>query len=583
MPECQSDKIDSGPSTIAVRGAFLQSSRIAESKWESICALRMIGRRLPNNLVRPGTGEAFSIGRWSMDSRSAAANLLELERAELEAILSAGIFQRTSNSARFLIYVCEKHWAGAHDEITEYLIGVNALGRRPEFDTRSDSVVRVEAHRVRSKLAQYFERNPGRPVRIVIQPGQYAPEFIHRPTGSVDTLPGETIPVASASVPPRLPAKRWLPVAVAVALALAATGIFVIFRKSIVVASVSSSPLTTNPAARTTPPTALTSQSTVRIRCGSTETFLDQDGALWQPDRYYQGGETQTRPLRYIARTADPAIYTSSRQGAFEYAIPLASGVYELRLHFAEVSDPTHGDDIIINSNGENSRKFNITLNGSPLIDGLDVVSDAGGIDVADVKVFLDVSPAADGLLHLRFIEGGSSVPFVNAIEIAPGEKGKMRPLRWIARSSPIKARDGTEWHSDRYYRGGRFSYFHGLVASPVPEIYQTERFGNFDYRIPVPPGRYTVKLHFAENYHGVFDPMPGEGRRTFRVYSDSGVLLSEYDIAKSAGGPLKAVINSLHLTANAQQKIILVFEPIHDYALVNAFEVEDEGGHPSR
>lgn len=502
--------------------------------------------------------------------------MLELERAELEAVLSAGILQRASNSGRFLLYVCDKHWAGANDEITEYLIGVRALGRRPEFDTRADSVVRVEAHRVRSKLAQYFERNPDRPVRIVIHPGQYAPEFIHRAPGTAAAAP--TAPTVGTRA-----AARWIAVAIIAVLALTAVWILVNVRRSIALAPVSASLTRTNPHAGTAPSPAAGAESAVRIRCGSSENFLDQDGALWQADRYYHGGEARVRQLRYLARTSDPAIYASSRQGAFEYDIPLAKGIYELRLYFAEVSDPTHGDDIIVNSNGENSRRFNITLNASPLLDALDVVSDAGGINVADVKVFLDVSPADDGFLHLRFIEGGSNVPFVNAIEITPGEKGRMRPLRWVARSSPIRARDGTEWLSDRYYRGGRFSYFHSQVESPLPEIYQTERFGNFDYRIPVPPGRYTVRLHFAENYHGVFDSLPAEGHRTFRVYSDSGVLLPDYDIAKSAGGQLKGAVMALHLTANAQQKIILVFEPIRDYALVNALEVEDEGSHPAK
>jgi len=242
------------------------------------------------------------------------------------------------------------------------------------------------------------------------------------------------------------------------------------------------------------------------------------------------------------------------------------------------VANSTHGDDIILNSTGENSRTFTIHLNGQLLIPGLDLVKDAGGVDTADIKVFRDISPASDGYLHLGFTGGDKGEALVNAIEITPGERGRLSPMRWVAQLRPVTGQDGTVWLSDRFFRGGRLSYFRERIEGGQPEIYQGERFGNFDYQIPVAPGDYTVKLHFAENYWGRLGPRPKEGGRTFRVYSDSGVLLPAFDPFQVAGGAGKPAVRSFRLTANAQQKLILAFLPIRDYATLNAIEVFDEG-----
>src|SRR5690349_11938539 len=103
----------------------------------------------------------------------------ELERAELEAILRSGIFQRAPNLASILRYICERHFEGAGGQIKEYNIAVEALGRDPAFDQKKDSIVRVEVHRLRKRLSEFY-KGPGREhtVRIVIPNGQYAPQFL---------------------------------------------------------------------------------------------------------------------------------------------------------------------------------------------------------------------------------------------------------------------------------------------------------------------------------------------------------------------------------------------------------------------
>ena len=79
------------------------------------------------------------------------------ERNELERVLSSGIFHRAPNLALLLTYVCSRYFEGAGDQIKEYNIAVDALGRPADFDQKRDSIVRVEAHRLRKRLRENLE------------------------------------------------------------------------------------------------------------------------------------------------------------------------------------------------------------------------------------------------------------------------------------------------------------------------------------------------------------------------------------------------------------------------------------------
>src|SRR6266568_4873132 len=103
------------------------------------------------------------------------------ERHELDTILASGIFNRAPNLALLLTYVCAKYFEGTAEQIKEYNIAVDALGRPAHFDQKRDSIVRVEAHRLRKRLREYYETDgAGHALRIDIPSGQYAPRFLPR-------------------------------------------------------------------------------------------------------------------------------------------------------------------------------------------------------------------------------------------------------------------------------------------------------------------------------------------------------------------------------------------------------------------
>ena len=78
---------------------------------------------------------------------------LEQERAELKCVLDSREFGRSPTLARMLSYLCEKQFAGEADRIKEYSNAVEVFRRGDSFDQDSDSIVRVEANRLRKRLA----------------------------------------------------------------------------------------------------------------------------------------------------------------------------------------------------------------------------------------------------------------------------------------------------------------------------------------------------------------------------------------------------------------------------------------------
>jgi hypothetical protein len=113
------------------------------------------------------------------------------ERSELKTVLESGIFGAYSNAAKLLRFVCERHFRNPAETITEYDVGVHGLGRRSKFDPQCDSIVRVEAHRVRKRLQEYYSNEgASHPIKIVLSRGQYAPQFVRsEPPADAATQP----------------------------------------------------------------------------------------------------------------------------------------------------------------------------------------------------------------------------------------------------------------------------------------------------------------------------------------------------------------------------------------------------------
>ncbi len=110
----------------------------------------------------------------------------------LELVLQSRTFVRSEQLRAFLRYVCSMEIEGRGEEITEYRIAVEALGRPQDYTTSEDSAVRNRAHALRVKLEELYAKElPDAPVRIDFFKGSYRPHFV------VQKLPDE-----NSSVPP---------------------------------------------------------------------------------------------------------------------------------------------------------------------------------------------------------------------------------------------------------------------------------------------------------------------------------------------------------------------------------------------
>ncbi len=128
---------------------------------------------------------------------SESAITVQHKQAALDAVLHSQTFARADQLKSFLKYVCEMELAGRGHELTEYLIGVEALGRSPNYSPGDDSAVRNRAFALRKKLQEYYEHEqPDFPLRIELTKGSYCPHFIEHHS-SDSSLPQQVSAVSA--------------------------------------------------------------------------------------------------------------------------------------------------------------------------------------------------------------------------------------------------------------------------------------------------------------------------------------------------------------------------------------------------
>lgn len=500
---------------------------------------------------------------------------------ELQTLLTSELFSRSPSLTRLLSYLGEKVFSGESNQIKEYSVAVDVFGRPESFDQEADSIVRVQANRLRKRLAEYYTgEGASHRIHISIPVGQYVPVFEEHVEAPPETVTAAPVLVSESSshvhakiLSPgsKFLLSRFWPSVLVVLLAILEVRVL---RQPENRPAISPSPQHTS--APIAPLVGLPVGDEVRILAGSSRDYVDRSGKSWTADQYFTGGTSVRSPVQHIWRTIDSTIYRSSRQGDFKYDIPLNPGLYELHLHFAETfygpEDPGGG--------GEGSRVMSVELNGKPLLSNFDVIADSDGGRTADVKVFTDITPAHDGFLHLAFssVKGGRAM--VSAIEILPGSRGHIRPVRIVTRDTPYYSNESQWWSSDIYFKGGQLAASEEPAeATDDPEFYETERWGNFSYAIPVTPGKYVLSLYFIERNPG---KLPDDStrafeerdRRVFSVYCNGKTIVSNLNILQAVGPDRPLVRHVTGVEPNPQGKILLEFVPLNQYATVTAIEI---------
>ncbi len=100
---------------------------------------------------------------------------------QLHRIIKSRIFARSKELCRFLQFAVEQKLRNRSVRLKEYLIGVTVFDRGETFNPGTDPIVRVQARRLRSKLALYYDTE-GRADSVLVELpcGGYVPVFRFR-------------------------------------------------------------------------------------------------------------------------------------------------------------------------------------------------------------------------------------------------------------------------------------------------------------------------------------------------------------------------------------------------------------------
>jgi hypothetical protein len=144
--------------------------------------------------------------------------------------------------------------------------------------------------------------------------------------------------------------------------------------------------------------------------------------------------------------------------------------------------------------------------------------------------------------------------------------------VKLINAGGPSVTFNSQTWGADNSFtNGSTYSVGNIAIAGTTNDaIYRTERFGNFNYAIPLTNGSYTVKLHFAEVY------FTSNNSRKFNVAIEGQTVLSNYDIHAKAGANT-AVVEQFNVNLT-DGTININFTTVTNNAKVSAIEIIRNG-----
>jgi hypothetical protein len=252
--------------------------------------------------------------------------------------------------------------------------------------------------------------------------------------------------------------------------------------------------------------------------------YVAADGTVYMADAHFSGGRT-AKTRANIGDTEDDTVYRSERYGNFSYDIPVPNGNYIVTLKFAEIY-----------WSAANRRIFDVEIQGKEIISNLDIYAAVGKNFAYDVNVPVSVT---DGVLKIDFFtdKDNAKVSAINVKKVVSDnsynllEAGSNVVFATNAGGPKYVAADGTVYMADTHFSRSRTAKTSARIGDTEDDaVYQSERYGNFSYDIPVPNGNYIVTLKFAEIYWSAAN------RRIFDVEIQGKEIISNLDIYAAVG-----------------------------------------------
>ncbi|NYI07258.1 subtilisin family serine protease [Allostreptomyces psammosilenae] len=145
---------------------------------------------------------------------------------------------------------------------------------------------------------------------------------------------------------------------------------------------------------------------------GPSTSGVDGAGDTWTGDRAYtagsygyQGTSSVRSTSAAIAGTDDPWLYSTAREGMYEYRFDgVPNGTYTVELGFAEPDRNKRPD----------TRVFDVLIEGTEVLPSLDIALEAGSRTAVQRSYTVEVT---DGTLNVRFVSS-TGKPLVNAVRV---------------------------------------------------------------------------------------------------------------------------------------------------------------------
>jgi len=137
--------------------------------------------------------------------------------AQITRLVSSPLLQRSETLCRLLQYLADHTLNSPTNHLKEHQIATEALGRAADFDPQLDASVRVQAGRLRSKLAEYYSSAGIRDLILVDVPkGSYTLSFERRIASTEAKSPAPQL--VPASFEPAAPLRIQQRVVIALAI-----------------------------------------------------------------------------------------------------------------------------------------------------------------------------------------------------------------------------------------------------------------------------------------------------------------------------------------------------------------------------
>ena len=281
---------------------------------------------------------------------------------------------------------------------------------------------------------------------------------------------------------------------------------------------------------------------------------------------------------------SEAAIFAGAPPGGFPnadlswaevYTLPPAIALNPAGLRFSGVEGtPPASQTIALSNRGGGTMKWTATADATA--PAWLSVSPASGTDNATLTVSVNSAGLSPGTYTKTITVSApraSNTPRTVNVTLTVNTKSN---IVFAVNSAGVQytSQSGVVYQADTNYSGGyKASTTAAITGTSDVTLYQSERYGNFSYNIPLSNGNYIVTLKFAEMYWN------GPGYRVFNVSMQGIQVISNLDIYDKVGKD--AAYDVLIPVSVASGTLNINFTSVSDYAKVNAIEITQSQATP--